>query len=79
MSDFSDWLAVAHVTDDPVGDMVCDMRDDKIAPRDFSNQDELVCYLRDRLACREAIETVPAFWKRYEAWKRTRGKKGLAA
>jgi hypothetical protein len=65
--DFLDWLAVATVTDDPPGDLIDDLRRDTRKPADIPSRAELRRYLRLRRACREALRTVPAVWRRFEA------------
>jgi hypothetical protein len=64
---FLDWLATAPVTDDPVGDLVDDLRRDTRKPVDIESPEALRRYLRSRRACREALAVVAAVWSRYEA------------
>jgi hypothetical protein len=55
------------VTDDPPGDLIDDLRRDPRKPADIPSRAELRRYLRLRRACREALRTVPAVWRRFEA------------
>jgi hypothetical protein len=62
------WLAKARITGDPAGDLIADMRRDANLPRLFGNIHEMRRYLQGRGACPEAIQTVPAVWRRYRSW-----------
>jgi hypothetical protein len=64
---FLAWLAVASVTDDPAGDLIDDLRRDPRKPADIASRAALRSYLVSRRACREALRTVPAVWRRFEA------------
>jgi hypothetical protein len=65
------WLQRARVTDGPVGDLVADMRSELangVVIPCFHSEREMYGYLRGRRACPEALETVPAAWRRYRNW-----------
>jgi hypothetical protein len=62
------WLAATRVTDDPMGDLITDMRSDPDIPHLFKNIDALRDYLRSKGACREALAVVPRVWRRYRDW-----------
>jgi hypothetical protein len=65
------WLAEAKVTDNPVGDLIADMRrdaDPKL-PEDFPSVSHLKSYLYLRGACREALAVARTAWRRYRAWR----------
>src|SRR5215204_4927084 len=62
------FLARARVTDDPVGDLIVDMRADRNAPPLFKNINAVRGYLRTKNACMGALEAVPGFWRRYQRW-----------
>jgi hypothetical protein len=62
------FLRRARVTDDPVGDLISDMRRDPHVPRLFGGLRDLRAYLRSRGACPEALAAVPGFHRRYRAW-----------
>jgi YozE SAM-like fold len=57
------WLASARITDDPMGDLIADMRRDPNIPSLFKNIDAMRDYLRTKGACREAIAVVPKLWR----------------
>lgn len=68
---FSTWLASARITDDPEGDLIEDLRADRrlngrLPP--IRTLADLSGHLRNRSACREAIEAVPDVWDRYVRW-----------
>lgn len=63
------WLANARITDDPVGDVIADLKRDPNVPRLFHNAEEMRNYIRSRQGCREAIAAVSAVWKRYRRWQ----------
>lgn len=63
------WLASARVTDDPAGDLIADMRrEQETMPSIFKNIREMRAYLVSRRACPDAMEAVPAVWRRYSSW-----------
>ena len=71
------WLASARVTDNPVGDLIVDMRTEKDLPNRFRNIGEMRGFLRRKGACREALATVPAAWRRYSRWQARAQAKGI--
>jgi hypothetical protein len=70
---FKDWVEEAPITDDVVGDFLDDAKSVLDLPENFSSQKELKSYLswRPGGACREAIDAVPAVWRRYSAWRKS--------
>lgn len=66
------WLTRAHVTDDPEGDLIADMRAElrrgAEVPALFPNMVSMQDYLRSRGACPEALAAVPGVWRRYRRW-----------
>jgi hypothetical protein len=63
------WLASTRITDDPMGDLIADMRTDPGIPPLFKNIDAMRDYLRSKGACREALAIVPRVWRRYQSWQ----------
>jgi hypothetical protein len=66
---FSEWLAAATITDDPIGDLIDDLRRDGRRSSNFSSCADLRRFLREHRACREALRVAPAVWRRYQAWR----------
>jgi hypothetical protein len=64
-----DWLMHARATDDPVGDLIRDMREDPRLPRDVTSLNALRRYLRFRSACPEAIKAARVVMRRYRNWQ----------
>lgn len=62
------FLAKARSTNDPVGDLISDMRSDADVPPLFKNIGAVRSYLLMKGASREAIAAVPVFWRRYRGW-----------
>ncbi|HEY5125751.1 MAG TPA: hypothetical protein VIJ35_00360 [Bradyrhizobium sp.] len=66
------WLSRAHVTDDPEGDLIADMRSElrrgSDMPALFPNMASMREYLRRQGACPEALAAVPGVWQRYRNW-----------
>ena len=67
---FRAFVTTARQTDDPTGDLIGDLRDDRLLPDNFKTTDELRALMRLRWACPEAHAAVPEVWKRYRAWQR---------
>ena len=63
-----EFLARAHITGDPAGDLIADMRRDPAVPALFGNIREMRAYLQRRGACPGALEAVPIVWRRYSQW-----------
>jgi hypothetical protein len=66
------FLARAHITDNPEGDLIADMRSElrrgADMPEIFHSQRELQAYLSGKGACPEALAAVPGVWQRYRRW-----------
>jgi hypothetical protein len=62
------WLEKSHITDDPAGDLMSDMRRDPTLPTFFRNIREMRAYLVSRGACPEALQALPVVWRRYSSW-----------
>jgi hypothetical protein len=63
---FSRWLAGARITDDPVGDLIGDMKVDGRLPKAFASCDELRSYFSLRGACAAALRQASPAWRRYQ-------------
>jgi YozE SAM-like protein len=72
MTKWQRWLSRAKVTDDPAGDFVTDMRDDRQAPKTFASLGDLRAYLRSRRACDGALGAASDAWLRFTTWKKRR-------
>lgn len=59
-----EWALAARITDDPIGDLIGDLRHDRDLPFLFRNIDAMRAHLRNRGACREALAAVPSAWRR---------------
>jgi hypothetical protein len=62
---FLDWLAHAHISDDPIGDLIADLQRDRRTPASISSCAALRRYLRSRRACRAALHAAPKVWHQY--------------
>jgi hypothetical protein len=68
------WLAAERPTDDAVGDLIKDMRDDFKdphasdwnGPKHFTSMRAMRSFLLSRHACEGALDAVPAAWRRYK-------------
>jgi len=59
------WLFRTDQTDDPAGDLIDDMRQDRDLPTTFASLEAMQDYLRSRRACPEAIAASEGLWRRY--------------
>jgi hypothetical protein len=59
------FVSSARITDDPVGDLIADMRRDPNLPRLFPNIKAVREYLRQKNASPAAVAAVPIFWRRF--------------
>jgi hypothetical protein len=64
------WLRRARITDDPVGEVIANMRRDPDVPPLFQHINEVRSYLRRKGASTEALAAVPILWRRYLNWFR---------
>jgi hypothetical protein len=69
----SRWLKAARVTDTPEGDLIADTQFDfkmhaEQFPALFSNRAQMRDFLKDRRACKEALQAIPGVWRRYRNW-----------
>lgn len=62
---FSQWLAKHCDHETAVGDLARDVLDDRQWPGAVESRHSLLCYLRKRGACHEAIETAKQAWRNY--------------
>jgi hypothetical protein len=65
---FTAWLSRAHITCDPTGDLVGDMRADRelLALRSLGG---MRTYLERCGACYGATQAAPIAWRRYRRWR----------
>jgi hypothetical protein len=66
----ANWLRRARITDDPVGEVIANMRRDPDVPPLFQHINEVRSYLRRKGASTEALAAVPILWRRYLNWFR---------
>lgn len=72
---FAEWIKDARVTDDPIGDLISDARIDPRLPKEFNSARDLQEYIRwsrPSFDTSRARATVPAAWRRYQAWLKKR-------
>jgi hypothetical protein len=62
------FIKQAKATNNPVGDMIHEMRGDRTLPSHFSSQASFRYYLISIGACSEAIVLIPGVWRRYLGW-----------
>lgn len=72
MTAWNDWLAVATLTKDPVGDFIRDARADSLMPKNIFSQAQLRNYLRTKNACEEALHAANLAWRRYRRYLQRR-------
>ena len=76
----ANWLRRARITDDPVGEVIANMRRDPDVPPLFRHINEVRSYLRRNCASTEALAAVPILWRRYLNWfRQTRRAEALKA
>lgn len=63
-----EWAHAARITDDPVGDLILDLRGDRGLPFLFKDIDAMRRHLVAQGACLGALEAVPRAWQRYRSW-----------
>ncbi len=69
---FYDWAIKTYSgKDNPRGDLAGDMKRDREFPR-TDDKDAILFHLRQRHACREAIEVFESAWRRYKQYERKR-------
>jgi uncharacterized protein YozE (UPF0346 family) len=64
-ADFGQWLISNSGRDDPIGDLVQDVIDDRDFPRNAKNYQEAFKYLSRRGACDGALESLADVWCEY--------------
>ncbi len=65
---FRRFVTQAHVTHNPAGDLIADMKADRQLPDTFASRERLETHLALRGACSEAMDVVPKVWRRYRSW-----------
>jgi hypothetical protein len=69
---FNEWIMQAKVTDNPVGDFIDDtqmlIRVGRPPPPVITSEEQLKRFLLVRNACPQAMDTIPAVWRRYQRW-----------
>lgn len=63
---FKQWITSFQHTGGPRGDLAQDIVRDKKFPEDLQEWKELRVYLKDRGACREAMNAARYAWKIYQ-------------
>jgi uncharacterized protein YozE (UPF0346 family) len=63
---FPEWLSHHERQDDQIGDLACDVKDDRSRPASLTTYAEWRAYLRMRGACPEALRTLKSAWNAYE-------------
>jgi len=66
MTDWKRWLSRARITDNPIGDLIADMRRDRKAPASFAGIRDLRSYLARGSASKAAVD---GMWRRFKLWQ----------
>jgi hypothetical protein len=68
------FLQQSRVTNNPVGDLIGDMRTDPDLPPDFQTFSQLRDYIRSKSQDNGLVmAAVPGVWRRYQRWQRSQG------
>lgn len=65
--EFYSWLLSQAGRSDPVGDLASDVKRDRESPNDNAEKETWLSHLKNKRACREAIEAFKEAWAEFSA------------